>query len=211
MMFESKKSGCDAVKLQAFTENIVREHPEKERLLSTSVSESNIDKIDKTSREIGIEWFCTPMYPEAVKFLDPYVSKYKIRFSDGIDIVNNKRSKILDRLLQTKKEIFISSNKSPKKSSYYNNRQMRWLYVVPKYHCEITDLDFRDFKDFDGYSNHCPHFLAPLTASILGAKIIELHITSDKSKEFFDNNVSFDYDELKELIKLIRLSEKIRR
>jgi N,N'-diacetyllegionaminate synthase len=65
-------------------------------------------------------------------------------------------------------------------------------------------------NNFDGYSNHCPHFLAPLTAVILGSKIIEVHITSDKSKNFADNAVSFDYDELENLIKLIRLAETIK-
>ena len=64
---------------------------------------------------------------------------------------------------------------------------------------------------FNGYSNHCPHFLAPLTAVILGAEIVEIHITSNKSKSFFDNNVSFDYDEIENLLKLIRLAEMIKR
>ena len=75
----------------------------------------------------------------------------------------------------------------------------------------MDDLDFSEIKDFGGYSNHCPHLIAPLTAVVLGAKIIEVHITSDKSKKFFDNNVSFDYNELEDLVKLIRLAEKIKR
>jgi sialic acid synthase SpsE len=53
--------------------------------------------------------------------------------------------------------------------------------------------------------------MAPLTAAILGAEIIEVHITSDKTKNFFDNNVSFDYNELEYLLKLIRVSEDIRK
>ena len=65
-------------------------------------------------------------------------------------------------------------------------------------------------SDFDGYSNHCPHFLAPRTAVILGSKIIEVHITSDKSKNFVDNNVSFDYVELENVVKLIRLVETMK-
>ena len=47
--------------------------------------------------------------------------------------------------------------------------------------------------------------MAPLTAVILGAKIIEVHITSDKTKNFFDNNVSFDYDEIKEIMKVAKV------
>ena len=41
--------------------------------------------------------------------------------------------------------------------------------------------------------------------------IIEIHITASKSKDYVDNPVSFDYNELKELVKLIRLSEQIKK
>jgi sialic acid synthase SpsE len=40
-------------------------------------------------------------------------------------------------------------------------------------------------------------------ATVLGAKIIEIHITSDQSKKFIDNNVSFDYVELQNCVNLI--------
>ncbi len=74
---------------------------------------------------------------------------------------------------------------------------------------EINPLDFSHIKDFNGYSNHCPFIIAPLASAINGAKIIEVHITSDKTKPFIDNNVSFDYLELKNLIGLIHQSEKM--
>jgi sialic acid synthase SpsE len=50
--------------------------------------------------------------------------------------------------------------------------------------------------------------LAPLNAVILGAKMIEIHVTSNKDKDFLDNSVSFDAIETKELINLIRDVEK---
>ena len=159
--------------------------------------------------------YAVDLNDDTPKFANPdvtVVSSYSTELDfledDSIDLTF--MSNFLEHL-KTKKEVIISSDKSPKKSPYYNNEQIRWLYVVPKYPCDLADLDFKDFKDFNGYSNHCPHILAPLTASILGAKIIEVHITSDKSKKFFDNNVSFDYNELEELVKLIRLAEKIKR
>ena len=62
-----------------------------------------------------------------------------------------------------------------------------------------------------GYSDHTQGILAPIAAVTLGAEIIEVHITSDKTKNFFDNNVSFDYNELEYLLKLIRVSEDIRK
>ncbi|HZS74962.1 MAG TPA: N-acetylneuraminate synthase family protein [Candidatus Nitrosotalea sp.] len=211
MISHARKSGCNAVKFQAFQENTVSNHPQVSRLIKSSISESNIHQINKLAKSIGIEWFCTPMYPEAVDMLDPFVKRFKIRVSDAKPILDNKKSEILERILKTEKEIIISSEVSPIDSNYYSHPKIKWLYCVPKYPCELTDLDFRNIRYFSGYSNHCPIIIAPLTAAILGSNIIEIHITSDKSKDFFDNNVSFDYHELTDLVKAIRLSEKIRK
>ena len=210
MMIHAKNSGCNAVKFQAFEEDTVKGHPESSRLMKTSVSSENIEDINKLSKSVGIEWFCTPMYVEAVNLLEPYVKKFKIRVADGRLILNNNNTRLFDAVLKTNKEIIISCEISPRKNKYYQHNNIKWLYCVPKYPCEFSDLDFSNMNDFDGYSNHCPHFLAPLTAVILGAKIIEVHITSDKSKNFFDNNVSFDYDELENMVRLIRLAETIK-
>ena len=210
MMTVAKKSGCDAVKFQAYYYDIVKEHPESERLMKATISKDNIEKIDKISKEVDIEWFATPMYPDAVNLLEPYVKKFKVRVADGRSLFQNKSSEIVDRIIKTKKDFIVSVEENPKVLSIYEQKNISWLYCVSKYPCEFSDLDFSNIDNFDGYSNHCPHFLAPLTAVVLGSKIIEVHITSDKSKDFADNNVSFDYDELENLVKLIRLAETIK-
>ena len=211
MMAHAKEFGCDAVKFQAYNKELIQNHPEASRLIKCAINDSNIEEINKISESIGIEWFCTPMYPEAVDFLNPYVQRYKMRWFDGKELLENKKSKILEKILETKKQVFVSSDKTPKNTIFYNHENIKWLYCIPKYPCKLEDFDFSYIKDFDGFSNHCTHFLAPLSAVILGAKFVEIHITSDKSKDFIDNNVSFDYSELSNLMKLIRLSEKIKK
>ncbi len=210
LMSKAKEVGCDAVKFQSFNEDLIKDHPQKNRLIKSAITKSNIDSIDKIAKSIGIEWFSTPMYPEAVDLLDPYVKRFKLRFHDGVTLLQNKTTKLFEKLLKTNKEIIISSQNSPRDCIFNKHEQVKWLYVVPKYPCEISDIDFSMLKDFDGYSNHCPYIIAPLTATILGARIIEVHITADKSRDFIDNPVSFDYIELNELLRLIRLSEKIK-
>lgn len=211
MMKNAKKSGFDAVKFQAYEERVVKDHPERTRLINSAISSHNVEKIHAIAKSVGIEWFCTPMYPEAVDFLEPYVNRFKIRELDGRPIIEDKSTKLFERILKTNKEIIISSQQSPKSSKYFNHPEIKWLYCVPKYPCDVEDLDFRYIRDFAGFSNHCSESLAPLSAAILGAKIIEVHITSSKSKNFIDNNVSFDYTEINELAKNIRLSERIRK
>lgn len=209
MIKNAKQVGCNAVKFQAFQNELVKDHPEYHRLIKAAISPDNIERIDSIAKSVGIEWFCTPMYLEAIDFLESYVKKFKIRFFDGKSLFENKESEIIKRAINTGKQVIISTQTSPKATKLYQNDNVSWLYCVPKYPCTFNELDFRDIRDFDGFSNHCPHFLAPLTAVILGANIVEVHVTLDKSRNFIDNNVSFDYKELENLLNLIRLSEKI--
>jgi sialic acid synthase SpsE len=210
IMKKSKEIGINAVKFQAFNDKNIKGHPESKRLLKSAISESNVKEVNQIASDLNLEWFCTPMYPEAVDFLEPFVKKFKIRHSDGVKIVNGEYSELFEKILKTDKEIIISSQKNPNGSKFFQNPKIKWLYCVPKYPCELEELNFKDLKNFNGFSNHCPKIIAPLTASILGAKIIEIHLTPNKSMNFIDNNVSFDYNEIKELIRMIKLSEKIK-
>ena len=211
MMRDAKNAGCDAVKLQAFNEKIVLEHPKKTRLLKSSVSRDNIEQINSISKKMNIEWYCTPMYPDAIDFLDSFVKRYKIRYSDSLPLHENKTTSLISKALETEKQIIVSTQKNPKQLDLYNNDNVKWLYVVPKYPCSIDELDFSNLDDFDGFSNHCTHFLAPLSAVVLGAQMIEIHVTSNKDKDFIDNPVSFDTNETRNLMALIRQAEKIQR
>ena len=93
----------------------------------------------------------------------------------------------------------------------YKDPNIKWLYVVPNYPCSLKELDFTHLDDFHGYSNHCLDFIAPLSAVILGSEMIEIHVTLDKNKNFIDNAVSFDTNEMNELVSMIRRFEKIKR
>ena len=208
MMEAAKESGCDAVKFQAFDESIVSNHPEKNRLLKSSIDKENIDSINEISESIGVEWFCTPMIVEAVDLLKPYMNKFKIRESDSHILLENKTNPLIETILNSSKEIIISSQQNPKDSKYYDDPKINWLYCVPKYPCSLSDLDFGDLKDFNGYSNHCPDIVAPIRAASLGAEIVEVHITSNRDRNFLDNPVSFDYSELFQLVKQIRNIKK---
>ena len=209
MIKNAKISGCDAVKFQSFNEEIIKNHPQKSRLIKSSISKNNIEIINELAKETGIEWFCTPMTIDAVKLLNPFVKRFKIREYDSRELIENKITDLFENLLKTGKQIMISTEKSPTNCKFFKHPQVQWLYCVPKYPCNINDLDFKNIKEFHGFSNHCCEITAPLTAAILGANIIEVHITPDKSKDFFDNNVSFGYTELSELVRLIRCFEKI--
>jgi len=210
LMICAKENNLDAVKFQSFSKEIVNDHPLSARLLESSISTKNIQQIDNLSKEIGIEWFATPMYIEAVSLLDPYVKRFKIREFDARSLAQNQKSALIEKVFQTNKDIIISSQSLPSNLDSVLN-QIDWLYCVPKYPCHLDEIDFTQLPLFDGFSNHCQNIIAPLTAAILGAKTIEIHITIDKKHDFIDNNVSFDPNELKQLTNFILFSEKIKK
>ena len=207
MMKNAKSSGCNAVKFQSFDEEIIKNHPQKSRLIKSAISKNNIEDIDQLSKEIEIEWFCTPMTVEAVTLLNPYVKRFKIRELDGKELLENNITKLFESVLETGKPIMISSKENPKNSKFCNHPQIQWLYCIPKYPCSIEDINFDEISYFDGFSNHCPETIAPINAVNSGAQIVEIHITDDKSKDYFDNNVSFDYTDLNEIMKVIHSTE----
>ncbi len=211
MIQKSKDIGCNAVKFQAFNEYMIKNHPHKKRLIKSAINKENISKIDEISKSNGIEWFCTPMYESAIELLDPYVNRYKIRESDGRSLLKNKTTPLIEKILETKKQMIVSVNKSPKKSQFKNNKKIKWLYCVPKYPCSLEEVNFRKIIEFDGYSNHVNNLIAPLVSVVLGSKILEIHVTNNKKINYFDNNVSLDFNELEKLIKNIKLIEKIKR
>ena len=66
-------------------------------------------------------------------------------------------------------------------------------------------------EDYDGYSNHCLNIIAPIAAVILGADMIEIHTTLDKKGDYVDNSVSFEKNDLSNLVNSVRDIERIRR
>ena len=101
MMQESVNANFDLVKFQAFKPELVAKHPEASRVYRSSITRENINKINSIANDIGIEWFCTPMYPEAVDLLEPFVNKFKIRVADGRSLFENSSSKLINKILES--------------------------------------------------------------------------------------------------------------
>ena len=55
------------------------------------------------------------------------------------------------------------------------------------------------------------NIIAPITAVILGANMIEIHTTLNKNGDYVDNSVSFEKNDLCKLVESIRDIERIRR
>jgi len=203
MCRKAQEAGCNAVKFQALSQPLIDRHPEWNWYESASVNEMNIDFISLLVTSMGLEMFVTPCYPEAVEFIDPYVTMYKIRYADR----NNKE--ILEACLATGKEVILSTDRMiDDYESKYKHGQLKQIYCIPKYPTEYGELNFDMIKLLRGYSNHCLNPIAILNAVRHGAEYVEFHITDDRNEFAIDNKVSLSYAEMDEVVKWIRSYER---
>ena len=154
MMSQLKNLGLDAVKFQSFTHDMIKNHPESSRLFQSSITKDNVEKIHKISSDVEIEWFCTPMYPEAVSFLDPFVSRYKIRELDGRKIIQNLNSEILNSILRETKYTLENTKGI--------NHKFR-LCILEEFLLRINDYNKVDNKRW---------FLTPIEAALINIESI---------------------------------------
>ncbi len=95
------------------------------------------------------------------------------------------------------------------------NNQIALLHCVSNYPPNFKDANIqamvamkKAFKAIVGYSDHSPGFTVPLGAVALGAKIIEKHITFDRSLKGPDHPYALTVEEFGQMIKEIRNLEK---
>ena len=111
MIQESANAGFDLVKFQSFEAELVANHPQASRVFRSSITPENINIINSIANDVGIEWFCTPMYEDAILFLDPFVNRYKIREYDGKTLLSNNNA-VLPEVLSPE----YPKSKSPSES-----------------------------------------------------------------------------------------------
>ena len=85
-------------------------------------------------------------------------------------------------------------------------------YPVPIKHANLNAMNTISdaFKVDIGYSDHTEGYIVSVYAVVLGAKIIEKHITLDKNMEGPDHLASIEPNDFKEMCSLIREVETIK-
>lgn len=199
MCRKAQMAGCDAVKFQALSQPLIDRHPEWDWYRDASITPSNIDFVRRIVEDMGLEFFVTPTYPECVKWIDPYVKRWKIRHAD------NKFDELIAACVDTGKPIIMSTDRP---MDIPANLGIQQIYCIPKYPTEFGELNFDMISLLPGYSNHCLNPIAILKAVRHGATYIEYHLTDDRNEFAIDNKVSLSYAEMDEVNKWIRLYER---
>ena len=168
--------------------------------------------------KIGIEFFCSAFFPEAVKFLESLkVKRFKVAsrtciFKDPFSM------ETLSEKAKTRKPIIISmgmgGNKNKIKKIFSSN-ETTFCYCISDYPLKFEKIKWEDAKEFNGFSDHSVGITAPIIFTLLKKQmkakniIIEKHVKL-KGSRGPDAETSIDTDELSELIRHIRIISKMK-
>lgn len=215
---ECQKSGADAVKFQMWrAEDLyTKDHPEWKFIKKAEITFEKAKKLKKLCDKIGIEFFCSAFYPEAVSFLEKLkVKRYKVAsrtclFKDPYSY------ETLDSKAETKKPIIISMGMGGNKKKIqklFSKNETLFCYCISDYPLNFKKINWKEAIKYDGFSDHTMETTAAILFTVLkkqnNAKniLIEKHVKLMNSKGP-DANTSITTNELKDLINHIRLIEK---
>ena len=216
---ECKNSDADAVKFQMWrSEDLYLSHPLFKKIKKTELSFKNVEKLKNYADSIGIEFFCSVFYPEAVDFLQTLgVKKYKIAsrtctLKDPLSLetlaaVNNTRKPVLVSMGMGGNKKFIQTSLSKNKTTF--------CYCISDYPLKIEKMDWNNAIKYSGLSDHTLGISTPILFSGLmkmkNSKqiIIEKHVKLPNSKSL-DASTSLDINQFKIMNESFRSIEKIK-
>ena len=225
----AKLAGCDAVKFQKRTPeiatprnswDIIRETPwgkmkyiDYKRKIEFGKKEYNT--IDKFCKKVGIIWTASCWDEPSVKFIE----KYKVKFHKVPSACLTDLS-LLKVLKKTKTPVIISTGMSTEKQiqkavDILSQKNLSILHCNSSYPAQNDQLNLKYIeklklmykKSVIGYSGHEMNLASSVAAVVLGARIIERHITLDKSMWGTDQQASIEPLGFARLIKDVRTVE----
>ncbi len=166
----------------------------------------------KLAKKLNITLFSSPFSKRAVDLLEKLrVPLYKVA---SFEITDHE---LIDYIAKKKKPIIISTGmakiseiKDAVKIIERHHRKIIILYCVSGYPTKIDDSNIstmqtlkKKFKKYlVGISDHTDNIYSSLTASALGASVIEKHFILNKKINSLDKSFSIDASKLSELKKL---------
>jgi sialic acid synthase SpsE len=199
MIRQAAKAGANAVKFQAYNSEQaqiagISQHLEKIRLMPV-----DIQYLYYRCQQHEIEFICTPFYLNAVVMLNPYVSRWKIRYKDrnNLDLIALCKN--------TGKDMLISADNN---TSRFTNDCFKYLYCIPDYPPK-TDWNIVNLvKGFGGFSCHFPNWKIPwYVCKQMDLDYLEVHVRLDKYEGGWcppDQRVSISMKELRQLCKELK-------
>ena len=218
------EAGCDAVKFQKRTIEVVyskeelqkpRESPwgttfeEQKRGLEFGQEEYQL--IDEYCRAKNILWFASCWDEDSVDFIDPFDPPcYKIASASLTDdnLLKHTRSK--------GKPILLSTGMSTLEQIHHavdilGEEELILLHCTSTYPSKLEELNLNVIKTLKqefscpiGYSGHEIGVSSSIVAAVLGACMVERHLTLDRAMYGSDQAASLEPQGMKKLVRDIR-------
>ncbi|MEK6927622.1 MAG: N-acetylneuraminate synthase family protein [Nanoarchaeota archaeon] len=218
------ESGCDAVKFQKRTVEVVYSEEELARPRESPFGKTNGDlkrglefgqkeyeEIDRYCRKKNIMWFASSWDEASVDFIEQFDPPcYKIASASITD------TDLLEHVADKGKAIIMSTGMSDHKIirdaiKALEGVDLVLMHTVSTYPAKLEELNLsaiqtmvRTYDLPTGYSGHEVGLFPSLCAAVLGACVIERHITLDRSMWGTDQSASVEPHGLKKLIEEIR-------
>ena len=220
IIHECKNAGTNAVKFQMWRANDLysQKHPQWNMIRKSELTFKKAEKIKKYADSIGIEFFCSPFYPEGVDYLESLgVKKYKI--ASRTCLLNDKHSlETLEKVAKTRKPVIISMGMGGDKKQImkiFSKSKKTFCYCISEYPAPFEKINWEEGIKYDGFSDHSIGIDAPFLFTLLKKRTrtkqitIEKHVKLKNSKGP-DASSSLTTVLLKELISNIRSIERLR-
>ena len=218
---KATEAKADYVKFQSYNPDIFKkDDPEYEWFKKVSLSDEDHFLLKEHADKKGIKFLSSPFSVERAKFLCEKIGLNEIKVASGMML----KFPVLDYINEHAKTIFLSTGMATIEEikialSHLNKvKKCYILHCVTQYPCNKEEANLlaiqilkKEFPEYEiGYSDHTIGNLAPIIAVTLGAKVIEKHFTFDKNaQEGTDHILSVEPKELKEMIRHIRITEKL--
>lgn len=217
-------AGCDAVKFQKRTVDVVYSKEELERPRQSIFGETNGDlkrglelnfedysEIDKYCKEKKILWYASCWDEQSVDFIERFdVPCYKIAAASLTD------DNLLQYVKSKGKPIFLSTGMSSMEQIRHaveilgedNLILYQCTSTYPTAEHEINLKVIESFKkEFNcpiGYSGHERGLLPTIVSVVYGANAVERHITNDRTNWGSDQAASLELDGIHRIVRDIR-------
>lgn len=222
-------TGCDAVKFQKRTPEVVVPPDQRDKMRETpwgyisymdyrykvEFGYEEYAEIDRYCKERNIDWFVSPWDEESVDFIeqfDPVV--YKIASASITD------HNLLRHVKATGRPVIISSGMSTMDQVEQAMRilgtdNVALMHTTSSYPCPPEELNLHMITTLRekyecpiGYSGHEVGLPTTVAAVALGANLVERHITLDRAMWGSDQAASVEPGGLERLVKYIRTVEQ---
>lgn len=162
----------------------------------------------------GVDWFASPWDEEAVDFLEGFdVPCYKIASASVTDIP------LLEKIRSMGRPVIMSSGMSTMDEiragvDALGRENLLICHSTSAYPCDPTELNLRmigtlaeEFGVPIGYSGHETGLSTTVAATVLGACLVERHITLDRAMWGSDQSASVEPQGVARLVRDIRMVE----